>query len=336
LGAPAARNQVPRVSQIARRTPDVDTGLCTITNMPQGSGVTSITVAFNPDCERLVAPVRALEPAVDHLVGIDNASREAVASALSGISAARVVALADNIGVASAFNRGIALARERGSEFVLLLDHDSVPAPGMVEALVAAYRDRSTRSGTPIAAVGPRIQDARDSRDYPFVRLGWLRHQHLRCSDERNEPVACDFLISSGCLIPMKAAEAIGEFDGGLFIDSVDLEWCCRARARGFSLYGVCGARLDHHLGDRRLRVMNAFELVVHSPERIYYMTRNRFMLYGRGYMPLKWKVRDFVRWKAKLAATLLFVSPRLEYLRMTLRALRDAFAGRSGKLEAK
>ena len=45
---------------------------------------------------------------------------------------------------------------------------------------------------------------------------------------------------------------------------------------------------------------------------------------------------QDFLRWLAKFSATLLLVAPRLEYTRMTLRAIRDALAGRSGKLEAR
>ena len=229
------------------------------------------------------------------------------------------------------------LARERGAEFVLLLDDDSVPTPGMVEELIAACRGRSREEGAlPVAAVGPRVQDSRDPQDYPFIRLGWTHNQHVRCGETPGEVIACDFLISSGSLVPMEAFATVGEFDEGLFIDSVDLEWCCRARNRGFVLYGVCSARLDHRLGDRRQAVLNVLELVVHSPERVYYMTRNRFLLYRRSYMPLKWKLKDFLRWMAKFSATLLLIPPRIEYARMTLRAVRDALAGRSGKLEVR
>jgi rhamnosyltransferase len=246
----------------------------------------------------------------------------------------RVIALPANRGVAHGFNAGVEAAREHGAEFVLLLDDDSVPAPGMVEELLAACLGRALEHGAPqVAAVGPRVQDARDSHDYPFIRLGWSHNPHLRCSTE-GEIIACDFLISSGSLVPMSAFAAVGKFDEGLFIDSVDLEWCCRARARGLALYGVCSARLDHRLGDSRRMVLNTFELVVHSPERIYYMTRNRFLLYKRPYMPLKWKLKDLLRWLAKFSATVLLIAPRGEYLRMTTRAIRDALVGRSGKLD--
>jgi rhamnosyltransferase len=205
----------------------------------------------------------------------------------------------------------------------------------MVAGLVAACQARTLEGLPPVAAVGPRVADPRDERDFPFIALGWLRNAHQRCATASDGPIACDFLISSGCLIPTQALDAVGAFDEGLFIDSVDLEWCCRARSRGFALYGVCTARLDHRLGDRRLAVAGGLELVVHSPERLYYMTRNRFLLYRRAYMPLRWKLKDVLRWLAKLAATTLFVAPRGRYLRMTARALRDAMGGRTGPMPA-
>jgi rhamnosyltransferase len=202
-----------------------------------------------------------------------------------------------------------------------------------VEQLVNACR-RQVRPGAPgVAAVGPRVQDSRDPHDYPFIQLGWTHNRHVRCGTSPDEVIGCDFLISSGSLVPMEAFTTVGEFDEGLFIDSVDLEWCCRARDKGLMLYGVCAARLDHRLGDRRQSVLN-MELVVHSPERVYYMTRNRFLLYRRSYMPLKWKLKDLLRWMAKFSATMMLIAPRAQYARMTLRAIRDAIGGRAGKLE--
>jgi rhamnosyltransferase len=305
---------------------------------PVNAKVTSITVAFNPNPERLAEQVRALRGEVGEIVIVDNGSETAVARLpqLAGLPI-RVLPLAENTGVAHGFNAGVAVARERGAEYVLLLDDDSVPTPGMVEELIAACRGRSHEDGAPaVAAVGPRVQDSRDPHDYPFIRLGWTHNRHVRCGTTPGEVVACDFLISSGSLVPMEAFTTVGEFDEGLFIDSVDLEWCCRARSRGLALYGVCAARLDHRLGDRRQAVLNIVELVVHSPERVYYMTRNRFLLYRRSYMPLKWKLKDMLRWLAKFSATVLLIAPRAEYARMTLRAIRDALLGRSGKLEAR
>ncbi len=295
--------------------------------------VVSITVAFNPDPTRLRAQIEALRGQVERILIVDNNSQPAVSTMMPADPLIDFIALDDNRGVASGFNIGVAAARERHAQSVLLLDHDSIPGPGMVAALVAAVERAASMSGArPVAAVGPRVTDIRDRLEYPFIRLGWTHNRQLRCADARDAVIACDFLISAGSLIPMASFATVGAFDETLFIDSVDFEWCCRARDRGLALYGACDARLDHWLGDHRRRVLGAVNLVVHSPQRIYYMTRNRFLLYRRPYMPLKWKMKDLLRVLAKFSVTMLLIPPRAKYARMTLFALRDAIAQRGGK----
>ncbi len=300
-----------------------------VVNTPK---VASVTVTFNPDPERLSRQLAALRAEVAEVIVVDNGSSVTGHAPPLG-SEVRAIDLGDNVGIAKAFNVGIAQARRLGAAYVLLLDHDSIPAPGMVASLTRAAEARLADHER-LAAVGPRVVDARDAQDYPFIRLGWLRNRHLRCGPGGGV-VECDFLISSGCLIPMRALDAIGNFEEALFVDSVDFEWCSRARARGFTLHGVCDAELDHQLGDERRAIGAGGQIIVHSPERIYYMTRNRVRLYGRRYVPLKWKVKDVLRMVAKFAALMAFVPPRGEYARMTARALRDAFAGRGGRLTA-
>lgn len=300
----------------------------------------SITVTYNPDPARLSEQVRALRDQVDHIIFVDNGSATPVGDTLpasDGGPPIEVIGLHENRGVASALNIGVRQARVRGAAFVLLLDHDSIPAPGMVAALLAAHGRCADSPGTPgVAAVGPRVNDMRDHLEYPFIRMGWTHNRHLRCGSEAAHVVACDFLISSGTLVPMASFSTVGDFDESLFIDSVDLEWCCRARSRGLALYGVCAARLDHWLGDHRHRVLGNMHLVVHSPQRVYYMTRNRMLLYRRSYVPMKWKLKDVLRVLAKFAATMLLVAPRREYALMTALAIRDAVARRGGKFTAR
>jgi rhamnosyltransferase len=303
--------------------------------------VGSVTVAFNPSVERLAEQLEALEGQVDDIIVIDNGSRPAVEHLLERHAAARprlaalpirIVALPGNEGIARGLNVGIEAARAQGAQLVVLLDHDSVPGAGMVAELVAT-RERCATPANPVAAVGPRVKDLRDAREYPFVRLGWLRNRHQYCAGSAQQVFACDFLISSGTLIALDAFDAVGPFEDDLFIDSVDREWCFRALSRGFALYGACAAHLDHRLGDRRRPVWGGLELIVHSPARLYYMTRNRLLLYRRAYVPLKWKINDFLRMIAKFTATLLLVAPRREYARLSWKAVRDAGANRGGKL---
>ena len=305
--------------------------------------ITSITVAFNADPMLLARQLVALQDKVDKIIIVDNGSVPSVKSGLSqpeiaatltGAPHIDFVELNENGGIAAGFNVGIEAARKQGAELVLLMDHDSVPATDMVSKLYAGYLQAvAAGAASNVAAIGPRIVDTRDAQEFPFIRLGWFRNLHIRCGGKQENLVASDLLISSGTLFSIDAFDRIGKFDETLFIDNVDLEWCCRARARGFLLYGVCNAQLDHRLGDRRRVVLGHFILVVHSPLRMYYQTRNRILLYRRDYIPLRWALKDFLRMVARFAATLAFVAPRGQYLRMTILAMRDGILNRGGRL---
>jgi rhamnosyltransferase len=309
----------------------------------QEMGVASVTVTFNPDPMRLAEQLVALRNQVSEIIIVDNGSvpsaksiclQPEIVELIGKDTQINFVELQENQGLAHGFNVGITQSGSKGAKFVLLLDQDSVPAQDMVRTLFAGFqRAIEEKPGNAIAAVGPRVTNARDAVSYPFVRFGWLRNKHVRCNENQKSIVGCDFLISSGSLISVEAIDRVGSFDETLFIDSVDLEWCSRARAAKFLLCGVCEAQLNHRLGDNRLAPLERINLVVHSPSRIYYMTRNRILLYWRPYMPLTWKIKDVFRMFAKFASLMLFVSPRLTYLKMTALAVRDGITNRGGRI---
>jgi len=297
----------------------------------------SVTVAFNPDVPRIETQLRELRSQVDVVIVVDNGSIPPLKPRLSDDALREGIVwimLGENRGIAGGLNAGISAAKERGVEFVLCMDHDSVAPSGCVARLAAAFV-RLEAAGARVAAVGPRISDTRSEKESPFVKLGWLKHMHKYCATGSEDSLECDFLISSGCFARVANYDEnrVGALDEGLFIDSVDFEWCCRARSRGFTLYGVCNAVLDHRLGDFRKPLLGSWSMIIHSPERLYYMTRNRIVLYGRGYIPMRWKSKDVLRMIAKLTITLLFVAPRMRYLELSIKGMRDAFAGRRGRL---
>jgi len=123
--------------------------------------------------------------------------------------------------------------------------------------------------------------------------------------------------------------------DAHLFIDNVDLEWCFRAQALGYSLYGVCGARMHHRLGDARQQLpLGLGRVVVHAPVRLYYMMRNRVALYRRPYTPRRWIAQDIPRLLLKFALFSLLLAPRRHNTRMMLRGLYDGLRNRLDRYE--
>jgi rhamnosyltransferase len=296
----------------------------------RASGVCAVLVTHRPDPPTLVQALDALGAQVEAVVVVDNASPDARWQEICAMHPeVEALPLAENRGLAEALNIGIRHARTRARiSHVLLMDQDSVPEAGMVHTLKIAL-DRLAATGK-VAAVGPCFRDARESVDAPFVRVRFPFNRKLRCTDGCDE-IACDFLISSGCLIPLEVLDEVGDMDATLFIDNVDLDWCFRAAACGHVLYGVCAARLRHHLGDARSRLPGVPRgIVVHTSRRLFYMMRNRVLLYRRAYTPRRWIAQDLPRLIVKLLLFSLLVPPRRKNLRSMLAGLKAGIAGRA------
>lgn len=242
-----------------------------------------------------------------------------------------LLSFAENLGVATAQNRGFARARELKCDFVVLFDQDSTPRPGMVRVLHRALAELGGR-GIEVAAVGPRLVDRRTGESTPFVRFGMFgltRHVY-RASD--STAIAADFLISSGMMIPLSVLDRVGLSEEGLFIDNVDLEWCFRARSKGYQLFGVGDAELEHAVGDQVTR-LGSRVIHHHSPLRQYYIMRNRICLYQRSYSPWGWVIQDFIRLLFKFTVFSLFFAPRWENFRMMISGIKDGLRNKTGPL---
>jgi rhamnosyltransferase len=190
--------------------------------------------------------------------------------------------------------------------------------------MVAALLEGFKRPG-PVAAAGPLWRDSRTGEDGFFVRLA--RWGARRYKPAAGEIVPVDFLISSGSLISLAALTDIGPFDESLFIEHVDTDWALRARAKGYRLYGVANARLDHALGEAALTA-SALGLrrrfFLYKPERNYFLLRNSVALWRRDYAPWRWVLHDVRRTVLLMVFHVLFVPPRLRRLRSMFRAVRD------------
>jgi len=293
----------------------------------------AIVVSYRPCLETLAKLLAALEGQVAVTLVVDNGSPAAVASWLRGQARSTVVPmlLENNLGVAAAHNRGVGWAREQGYSYIILFDQDSLPAPDMVKQLCLAYQALAA-AGKRVAAVGPRYFDKCSDQAAPFVRMGYVINRRVSCTPQV-EWVKADFLITSGSLVALAILDRVGGFDEGLFIDNVDMEWCFRAQSQGFELYGICRAVMAHNIGEGDIKLWLPYRFIVHAPFRLYYIMRNRVLLYRRAYTPLRWITQDVLRLLAKLAIFALLVPPRRLNLAMMMKGLRDGVRGETGAL---
>lgn len=293
------------------------------------SGVVAVVVTYQPSLEVLEQLLDALVPQVASVVMVDNGSYSNLAERTSehNTYAVELLQLGENRGIAAAQNIGIEWARNRGAEFVLLMDQDSIPAPDMVEELL------STIAKQPLAAAaGPRYLDARQDNPPPFIEVRGLRLKRCVCSTEESV-VPVDYLIASGCLIPMAVLDKVRGMRDDLFIDYVDIEWGLRARHHGLQSYGVCSAHMQHSLGDHPIKFLGK-NIPLHSPLRHYYHFRNAVLLYKEPWVSFNWKLVDGWRLCLKYVFYSIFAKPRLAHWRMMTLGVWHGLLGKSGKLE--
>ena len=297
------------------------------------ANVTAIIVTYNPDDGELSRLLECISAQVSHIVVVDNATVDPVVADkirhdVEKLKTPALIRNDTNLGLATAINQGIAAAQRNNSNFVITFDQDSLPQENLVEELLDNFTTLSKTQR--VAAVGPRFIDLRNDAQAPFVRIGFPFNHKI--FSRPGEQVQCDYLITSGCLIPMNVLREVGGMDDGLFIDNVDMDWSLRATKKGYKLFGIHDAMMLHKIGDLLFRMpMGLGEVMIHSPRRLYYSSRNRVLLYKRPYVSWTWVLQDIPRFMLKFMRLSLFVKPRSANARAMILGMMDGIAGKDG-----
>jgi len=232
----------------------------------------------------------------------------------------------NNEGLAKALNIGIKWALDNEYEYVFLFDQDSGLCDLFVSRMISAYKDACQNSQNHIAAVGPRIINPRTMRQTPFKLFNRLMLRSDMLFTNSHTHYIADFLITSGTLLVLRYIDEIGDMKEKYFIDNIDLEWCFRAKSKGFDLIGTDDAVLYHAIGERSFNpLVRAGIIAQHNPARTYYSSRNRTHLYSVTYCPLGWKIRDMIRFFIKSGWLLLSSHERKQYWLNIRSGIKDA-----------
>jgi rhamnosyltransferase len=265
--------------------------------------VYAVVVAYLPDVGVLRALLDTLLAQTAGVFVVDNTPAadqrvDALCAALPQ-PALHLIRLGENLGIARALNIGIDAALAAGATHVLLSDQDSLPAPDMVAALLAAMDDLQC-AGQRVGAVGPTYTDRHTGITFPFQAHipGKFFYGHRR-PDAAHPTVEALTLITSGTLVPAAVLRDVGPMREDFFIDHVDIEWSHRVRAAGYALFGVAAAVMFHSMGDAMLCVWRFGwrQESAYSPVRVYYRIRNFVALCRLPFISWRWKSRNAAYW---------------------------------------
>jgi rhamnosyltransferase len=290
--------------------------------------ICAVMVTYFPRHD-LAEVLAALAPQVDELVIVDNGSS---AEKLEGLSAsaskvkATFLPLGTNRGIAHALNVGLEHARRQDCQWLATFDQDSLALPTMLDEMLSAIQRYPQPAR--IAMLAP-------------VQIDPHSGFHL-------EPDTCELrgsgwrvlytTMTSGNLVNVATATAIGGFEESFFIDYVDHEFCLRLRRHGYQVLEVTEAHLTHSLGELSTHRLGGRRIWVthHSVTRRYYMSRNRLILWWRYFRSEPtWVRRDMRAFASELVRIVLYERESGAKLRMVLRGTLDAIRGVRGPLNS-
>lgn len=257
---------------------------------PVTQKVIAIIITYNPDLEKLLLNLIALNDQIDRCVIVDNTpiTNHTLEIGSSFNFAIETVYLQENKGIAFAQNIGIKIAENHLASHIFFLDQDSIAGKNCVALLLTSI-ERANVNGINIAACCALPHDKNYPAGYPIIieDTGWPK----RVIPRQSVDVEVMHSISSGSLVPVNAIEQIGYMHEELFIDYVDIEWCLRARSLGFSIVVNTSASLSHCLGKDAPPKKRYRYIPIYDATRVYYQVRNSIKLARMKHVPIKWAI---------------------------------------------
>jgi N-acetylglucosaminyl-diphospho-decaprenol L-rhamnosyltransferase len=192
----------------------------------------------------------------------------------------------------SGANRGFAggnnlVLRDNTSDFVFLLNSDASIQANTIQILVDVLQNNLS-----LGAVGARVVNVSDGadQDYPFrfPSLSAMLQRALFGAQypavNKSEPIELERLHGAGILIPNRVLRSVGLLDEGFFMYDEDVDWCTRARSKGWVLALVPNARISHHGGASSERPPSGQRAWLESSETAlrmrYELRKSRYRLY--------------------------------------------------------
>ena len=190
---------------------------------------------------------------------VDNASADGTAAHVrQNYPTVQVIDSGGNYGFAKANNIGI---RATNSEYVLLMNPDTVAPPGAIqtlvrglashpEAAIAGARLLSDR-GFPELSWGKAITPWNETKQMIFSRL-YLRKLRfiVRKMDRLSRQAREVDWVSGACMVIRRAdLEAVGLMDERYFMYNEDVDLCVEMKKRGRTTLYIAGAEVLHYRG---------------------------------------------------------------------------------------
>lgn len=295
--------------------------------------IAAVTVNYNREksTNNLIDSLRKSEIADNslHIIVVDNAPQKPYFAPDKHKDNVTVIRSGTNTGFSGGNNIGIKEAINIGSDYILLVNDDTVVSRDLIKNLKEVLQ-----SGDKIGVVSPKIYFAKGhefhKERYKMNELGhilWFAggftdwkhaksvHRGINEVDKGQFDTKERIEFATGCCMMVKAEvfEKVGFFDERYFLYYEDDDLCMRIRSKGFEIYYAPKAAMYHENASSSGGAGN----VLHD----YFLTRNQ-MLFGMKHAPFRTKI-------ALIRQSLRLLSGGREYQK---RGIKDFYLRKFGK----
>lgn len=234
----------------------------------------------------------------------------------------------ENLGFAEGNNRGIAQAMERGADWIVMLNNDTIVAPNFLQQLAIAAKEH------PKAGVlGAKIFFHDDPATLWYAGGGvdqrlW-RCYHTGCGDhdigdKYRQIVPIEYACGCALAISKEALCEVGGMSPEYFLIWEEIDWCYRLRGADFECLFVPGAHVWH-------KVSQSFAGGNRSPMWHYFYMRGR-LLFIKRHAHLRQRLLFYVRiFIPELLQLLTQSAKKCSRSRAALLGIYDFFRGNLG-----
>ena len=220
------------------------------------------------------------------VIVVDNASTDGTRRVVArDLPQARVVAMDENRWYTAAANAG---AERAVGNYLLFLNPDAQLTKLALPRLVACME-----SDPNLAAAGPRLifpdgAPQASAFTYPTLLMTWLEffphpgrllgsRLNGRLASRDGRPISIDHPLGACMLVRRAAWEDVGPFDVGFVHYCEEVDWCMRAKRRGWAISHVPTATVVHHGGASAVEAPGlSLEHLYASRERLHGRHRGR------------------------------------------------------------
>lgn len=278
-------------------------------------------VTYQPDIERLNKNIEALYDQVDHLIIVDNGSKniKELQELVVDKHKIEILSHGNNEGIAWALNKILELAERKGYTWCLLMDQDSICSKNIIAEYAKHLNDDN------IAILAPYIVD-----EYK-TNLEQYKQMKLQ---EKSE---CIYAITSGTFLNINIWKKVGKFIEDMFIDGVDTEFSYRVREKGYKINRINKCYILHQQGNKtekthiyriykdfagNISIKPAFRFN-YSTIRWYYMARNNYAIIRR-YSELNGRLKPILSYMMRFMSVLLLERNKKEVWSAIRNGYRD------------